>query len=65
MFATKSGDLRIVSETTVDATTKKRVTYIRGDKHSELVYLDTEVNSRLIFKDLGIYDFIGTLCDNV
>src|SRR5262249_41169567 len=63
--STKSGDPRIVAPASVEESTKRHVTFVRGDKRSDLVYLDTEVNSRLIFKDLGIYDFIGTLCDNV
>ena len=65
VFSTKSGDLRIVSDASSADVPKMRVTFIRGDKRSDLVYLDLDVNSRLIFKDLGIYDFIGTLCDNV
>jgi hypothetical protein len=27
--------------------------------------LDTDANSVLIFKDLGVYGFVGTICDNL
>jgi len=35
------------------------------NKRTELVFLDTDINSVVIFKDLGLYTFLGTLCDNV
>jgi hypothetical protein len=63
VFATRSGDLRLVGGRG-DASDHK-VTWIRGDKRTELVWLDLDVNSRLIFRDLGIYKFTGTICDNI
>jgi hypothetical protein len=66
VFSTKLGDLRLVSDTSSsDGSGKLRVSFVKGDKRTELVWLDLDVNSPLIFKDLGVYDFIGTLCDNV
>jgi len=29
------------------------------------VSLDLDASSPLIFKDLGVYTFTGTLCDNI
>lgn len=62
VFSTKSGDLRLVRNS---ENNKETMTWVRGEKRTELVFLDTDVNSALIFKDLGIYGFLGTLCDNV
>jgi hypothetical protein len=63
VFATKSGDLRLVGGARTGGDTK--VTWIKGEKRTELVWLDLDVNSRLIFRDLGIYKFTGTICDNI
>lgn len=63
VFATRSGDLRLVGGRGGGSAT--RVTWVRGGKRSELVWLDLDVNSRLIFRDLGIYKFTGTICDNI
>jgi hypothetical protein len=59
VFATKTGDLRLVR----DGTTK--ATWIKGERKRELITLDVDVNSRLIFRDLGIYKFLGTICDSI
>jgi hypothetical protein len=40
------------------------VKWVHGEKGDELHFLDLDVNSVLIFKELGIYGFLGTLCDN-
>jgi hypothetical protein len=63
VFSTKTGDLRLVKnyEGEQKATTK----WVKGEKKTDLVNLDLDVNSPLIFKDLGIYKFTGTLCDNI
>lgn len=61
VFSTKSGDLRLVSNTPTDAT-KKTAQWIRGERRSELVYLDPYMNQPLIYRDLGIYKLTGTLC---
>jgi hypothetical protein len=62
VFSTKSGDLRLVRN---NEDTKQRMTWVKGGKRTELVFLDTDDNSVVIFKDLGIYTFLGTLCDDV
>lgn len=67
VFSTKSGDLRLVRNTEDgnDNKNKEKMTWVKGEKRLELVFLDTDVNSVVIFKDLGIYTFLGTWCDNV
>ena len=62
VFSTKSGDLRLVRQSEGN---KETMTWVKGEKRKELVFLDTDLNSAVIFKDLGIYAFLGTLCDNV
>ena len=62
VFSTKSGDLRLVRHS---EDSKDTMTWVKGEKRMELVFLDTDVNSAVIFRDLGIYTFLGTLCDNV
>jgi hypothetical protein len=61
VFATKTGDLRIVNDTDAAGT----VTWVKGQKHVTLRKLDVDANSRLIFKDLGVYSFTGTICENI
>ncbi|HEY0190309.1 MAG TPA: hypothetical protein VGC42_04255 [Kofleriaceae bacterium] len=63
VFSTKSGDLRLVRAAT--ETNKDTTLWVKGEKRTELVFLDTDVNSAVIFKDLGIYTFLGTFCDNI
>jgi len=62
VFSTKTGDLRLVKDTTDPRAT---ASWIRGDKKQQLVSLDLDANSVVIFRDLGIYGFTGTLCDNL
>jgi hypothetical protein len=62
VFSTKSGDLRLVRN---NEDTKQKMTWVKGERRTELVFLDTEVNSVVIFKDLGLYGFLGTLCDDI
>jgi hypothetical protein len=61
VYSTKSGDVRFV----IDATDpKKNAAYwVKGEKKNPLFLLDTDVNSHVIWADLGIYQFIGTPCD--
>jgi hypothetical protein len=40
------------------------ITWVKGEKKSPLFTLDLDVNSPLIFKDLGIYAFTGSICEN-
>ncbi|MEO7729587.1 MAG: hypothetical protein ABIY55_01340 [Kofleriaceae bacterium] len=62
VFSTKSGDLRLVRQ---NDNSKESMTWVKGGKRNELVFLDTSTNSAVIFKDLGIYTFLGTVCDNI
>ncbi len=61
VFSTKSGDLRLVKNTSGGDQT---IAWIKGEKRMPLVMLDTYMEARLIFSELGIYTFLGTLCDN-
>ena len=63
VFSTKSGDLRLVRQSGDNK--KDTMTWVKGEKRNELVFLDTDTNSAVIFKDLGIYTFLGTICDNI
>ena len=62
IFATKTGDLRIVHETSEG---KSTVQWVKGEKRSALVTLDLDANSQLIFKDLGVYGFTGSICESM
>ena len=62
VFATKTGDLRIVRDVSEG---KQNVQWVKGNKRSSLVSLDTDANSALIFRDLGIYGFTGSICENL
>ena len=62
VFSTKTGDLRLVKE---NAEPRANASWIRGEKRTQLVSLDLDANSVLIFRELGIYGFTGTLCDNL
>ena len=63
VFATKTGDLRLVRDK--GDSDKPIATWVRGEKRTQLVRLDPDVDSPLIFKDLGVYTFIGTICDDL
>jgi hypothetical protein len=60
VFSTKTGDLRLDRRADVN-----KMIWIRGEKRTELITLDIDANSTVIFTDLGIYQFLGTLCDNM
>ncbi len=60
VFSTKTGDLRL--DRRADS---KKMVWIRGEKRTELITLDVDANSPVIFADLGIYPFLGTICDNM
>ncbi len=62
VFATKSGDLRLVQ---MSGQVMPGAQWIKGGKKESLISLDLDMNSPLIYSDLGIYTFLGTLCDNV
>ena len=61
VLSSKTGDLRLVKT----ERSQESVSWHKGGKKHELILLDLDVNSPLIFSDLGVYTFIGTLCDNV
>jgi hypothetical protein len=61
VFGTKTGDLRIVRDTTE---TKTAIAWVKGEKRTQLVSLDPDMNSVLIYKDLGVYGFTGNICEN-
>ncbi len=61
VFATKGGDLRL----TVTEQGSKTAVWGKGDKKTPLIVLDTERDEAMIFRELGVYTFIGTLCDDI
>lgn len=61
VFATKTGDLRIVRTTSED---KSAIAWVKGEKRTQLISLDTDLNSVLIYKELGVYGFTGNICEN-
>lgn len=63
VFSTKTGDLRLVATNTVGK--EREASWVRGERRVELLTLDLWINSPIIFSELGIYKFIGTVCDNV
>lgn len=62
IFGTKTGDLRIVHDV---SDSKPTVTWVKGEKRMSLVSLDPDANTVLIFKELGIYGFVGTICEHL
>jgi hypothetical protein len=62
VFSTKSGELRFVKS--VDGG-KTSTYWVKGGKKVELVSLDLEQNERMIYKDLGVYAFTGSICENM
>ncbi|MFT3693110.1 MAG: hypothetical protein QM831_08205 [Kofleriaceae bacterium] len=60
VYSTKSGDVRFVKDTKGD-----KAFWIKGEKRIELSILDVDVNSHLIWSELGIYNFVGTPCDEL
>jgi hypothetical protein len=64
VFATKTGELRFV-RTVDDETGKSTLSWVRGEKRTKLINLDVDAHSAVIFKDLGVYSFTGTLCENI
>jgi hypothetical protein len=65
VFSTKTGDLRLTTQNTEADRAPHKALWIKGEKRIELMSLDLDVNSPVIFTELGIYKFIGTLCENV
>ncbi len=65
VFSTRSGSLRVATNNTDNTAGPLISTWIRGEGRIELVTLDVDANSPLIFTDLGIDKQLGTLCDNI
>jgi hypothetical protein len=59
VFATKSGDLRLVAGSSPTAT------WVKGGKKVQLTAIDAQRDEAIIFKDLGVYSFLGTICDDL
>jgi hypothetical protein len=60
VYSTKNGDIRIVTDNG-----KSSATWIKGEKRKELSVLDLDVNSHIIYSELGVYEFLGTVCDEL
>ena len=58
IYATKSGELKIVTETDTDT-----ATWRKGKKRIELTMLRPSANQYLIARELGIYGRMGYACD--
>lgn len=63
VFSTKTGDLRLIN--TVDNSDKTSTVWVKGGKKTELIGLDVHINSPIIFNELGIYKFTGSICENL
>jgi hypothetical protein len=57
IFATKGGDLKLIKG-------KDDAVWIKGDKRTALTVLDPSDNRYLIYRELGIYGTLGTVCDD-
>jgi hypothetical protein len=60
IYATKSGDLKIVTEGT-----SGKAYWKKGQAKSELIVLDLYANRYLIYRELGIYGQLGVVCDDL
>jgi hypothetical protein len=40
------------------------MTWVKGAKKTELISLDIESNLRMIYRELGVYGFTGSICEN-
>ena len=58
IYATRTGELKIISGTDGKAYWKK------GGKKTELVQLDPAQNRYVIYRELGIYGTLGVVCDD-
>jgi hypothetical protein len=60
IYATKSGDLKIVTEGN-----SGKAYWKKGQARNELIVLDLYQNRYLIYRELGIYGQLGALCDDL
>lgn len=63
VFSTKTGQLRLVMGKTEQGA--QEVVWVKGTNRTRLIYLDVQDNGPLVYRDLGIYGALGTICDNV
>lgn len=61
VFATKTGELRLSARAKEED--KTEAFWSRGDKKESLIVLDEFQNSAVIFSELGVYTFTGTVCE--
>jgi hypothetical protein len=59
IYATKSGDLKIVTEGEAG-----KAYWKKGQTKNELIVLDLYANRYLIYRELGIYGQLGLVCDD-
>lgn len=65
VFSTKTGDLHFGIERAAGTEeTSTEATWVRGEKTTKLKPLDPYNNTWLIHSELGIYKFMGTLCED-
>jgi hypothetical protein len=62
VFSTKTGNLRLVRN--VNQTDEAEIVWVKSEKRTPLKMLDTYMNMQLIYSELGLYTFIGSLCEN-
>jgi hypothetical protein len=66
IFATKSGDIRLVYEhDDPNGNAKPTIAWVQGEKRTTLVRLDLDANAPVIYRGLGVYPFVGTICDDL
>jgi len=63
VFSTKTGDLRLVRQ--FNDAAHDSATWVKGEKRTTLTILDVDANSPVIYRDLGVYGFVGTICENL
>jgi hypothetical protein len=63
IYSTKLGVLKVAHNP--DNSAEIHAWWIRGEKKMELTALDEYSNYSVIYRDLGIYAFTGTLCDDM
>jgi hypothetical protein len=68
IYSTKAGDLRMTlpdQDASGSASSKPTIVWVQGDKRTPLVLLDFDLNKPLIYRSLGVYTFVGTVCDDI
>ncbi len=64
VFSTKGGELRLVTTRQNETATSEAV-WIKGEKRTTLVVLDLDSSSPVIYGELGVYTFLGTVCESM